>query len=284
MVKKSNILKKNDEPTVPKKRGRKPKGGKIIENVVNVEPKLTENPNVILHLKVNTKDLIPDSNEQVIQPSNDPIFINFQEVNQIKKEAGIEKDQEFSTLQTTINNKLKELQSNLHTNNISEYNSACFWCTFNFDTPPIYIPKYVLNKNYHVYGCFCSPECASAFLMNESIDSSSKFERYHLLNHIYAKIYNYHKNITPAPSPYYTLDKYYGNLTIQEYRSLLGNNNSFLIVDKPLTRIMPELHDYNDDYLLNSNKTIKQSFKIKNVQKSTKLEIVNSKFGCKISS
>lgn len=284
MVKKSKILKKNDEPSVPKKRGRKPKGGKIIENVVNEEPKLTENPNVILHLKVNSKDLIPDTNEPIIQPSNDPIFINFQEVNQNKKEVTLEKDQESSTQQTSINNKLKELQSNLHTNNISEYNSACFWCTFNFDTPPIYIPKYVLNKNYHVYGCFCSPECASAFLMNESIDSSSKFERYHLLNQIYAKIYNYNKNITPAPSPYYTLDKYYGNLTIQEYRSLLGNNNSFLIVDKPLTRIMPELHDYNDDYLLNSNKTIKQSFKIKNVQKSTKLEIVNSKFGSKICS
>jgi hypothetical protein len=284
MVKKSKILKKNDEPSVPKKRGRKPKGGKIIENVVNEEPKLTENPNVILHLKVNSKDLIPDTNEPIIQPSNDPIFINFQEVNQNKKEVTLEKDQESSTQQTSINNKLKELQSNLHTNNISEYNSACFWCTFNFDTPPIYIPKYVLNKNYHVYGCFCSPECASAFLMNETIDSSSKFERYHLLNQIYAKIYNYNKNITPAPSPYYTLDKYYGNLTIQEYRSLLGNNNSFLIVDKPLTRIMPELHDYNDDYLLNSNKTIKQSFKIKNVQKSTKLEIVNSKFGSKICS
>lgn len=245
---------------------------------------MTENPNVILHLKVNSKDLIPDTNEPIIQPSNDPIFINFQEVNQNKKEVTLEKDQESSTQQTSINNKLKELQSNLHTNNISEYNSACFWCTFNFDTPPIYIPKYVLNKNYHVYGCFCSPECASAFLMNETIDSSSKFERYHLLNQIYAKIYNYNKNITPAPSPYYTLDKYYGNLTIQEYRSLLGNNNSFLIVDKPLTRIMPELHDYNDDYLLNSNKTIKQSFKIKNVQKSTKLEIVNSKFGSKICS
>ena len=107
MVKKSKILKKNDEPSVPKKRGRKPKGGKIIENVVNEEPKLTENPNVILHLKVNSKDLIPDTNEQIIQPSNDPIFINFQEVNQNKKEVTLEKDQDSSTQQTSINNKLK---------------------------------------------------------------------------------------------------------------------------------------------------------------------------------
>jgi hypothetical protein len=94
--------------------------------------------------------------------------------------------------------------------------------------------------------------------MNENIDSSTKFERYHLLNHIYAKIYNYTKNIKPAPSPYYMLQKYYGNLTIQEYRSLLHNERLFLIVDKPLTKILPELHEDNDRFLIN-NKLIPSS-------------------------
>ena len=55
-----------------------------------------------------------------------------------------------------------------------------------FDNPMILIPKYELNKTYHCYGCFCSPECATAHLMEENIDSSSKFERYHLINHIYS--------------------------------------------------------------------------------------------------
>ena len=67
----------------------------------------------------------------------------------------------------------------------------------------------------------CSPECACAHLFNENIDDNTKFERYQLLNFIYGGIYNYTKNIKPAPNPYYTLDKYYGNLTIQEYRQLL---------------------------------------------------------------
>ena len=88
--------------------------------------------------------------------------------------------------------------------------------------------------------------------MEESIDSSTKFERYHLLNHIYAKIYNYTKNIKPAPNPYYMLDKYYGNLSIQEYRALLSNERLFLIVDKPLTRVMPELHQDNEDHIINN--------------------------------
>ena len=51
------------------------------------------------------------------------------------------------------------------------------------------------------------------------------------------------------------LNKYYGNLSIQEYRSLLKNERLFLIVDKPLTRILPELHEDNDEFI-----TLKQYY------------------------
>ena len=90
-----------------------------------------------------------------------------------------------------IINKLKNLQSKLHHNDISDKKCSCFWCTCEFDNPPIYIPKYEFKDTYHVYGCFCTPECAAAYLLNENIDTSVKFERYHLLNFIYAKIYGY---------------------------------------------------------------------------------------------
>ena len=53
-----------------------------------------------------------------------------------------------------------------------------FWDTCDFDTPPIYIPKYFISGTYHVYGCFCSPECAVAYMNNEQMDRSSKSERY----------------------------------------------------------------------------------------------------------
>ena len=48
------------------------------------------------------------------------------------------------------------------------------------------------------------------------------------------------------------LNKYYGNLNIQEYRSLLRNERLFFIVDKPLTRILPELHEDNDEFVINN--------------------------------
>ncbi len=178
--------------------------------------------------------------------------------------------------------KLKQLEHNLHINNVNNKRSACFWDTCEFDNPPIYIPKHFINGTYHVYGCFCSPECAVAHLMNENIDSSTKFERYHLLNHIYTKIYDYKKNIKPAPNPYYMLEKYYGNLSTQEYRSLLRNERLFLIVDKPLTRILPELHEDNDDFILNNKIIPSNNYHIKTKlqrKKQNKTTIVNEKFG-----
>jgi hypothetical protein len=178
--------------------------------------------------------------------------------------------------------KLKELEKNLHTNNISDKKSACFWCTCDFDNPPIYIPKFFLKDSYHVYGCFCSPECATAHLMKENISSSVKFERYHLLNHIYCKIYDYKKNINPAPNPYYILNKYYGNLSIQEYRKLLKNERLLLVVDKPLTRILPELHQDNNDFLINSNSIPASKYNImKKRKKESKSSILNKNFGMK---
>jgi hypothetical protein len=115
--------------------------------------------------------------------------------------------------------------------------------------------------------------------MNEHIDSSARFERYHLLNHIYAKIYDYKKNIKPAPNPYYMLEKYYGNLSIQEYRALLSNERLFLVVDKPLTRIMPELHQDNEEHIISNRKVIASNTQNakKKIQRKvqTKSNIVN---------
>ena len=182
----------------------------------------------------------------------------------------------------TIWRKLKQLEHNLHINNVNNKKSACFWCTCDFDNPPIYVPKHFINGTYHVYGCFCSPECGVAHLMNEPIDSSAKFERYHLLNHIYSKIYDYKKNIKPAPNPYYMLEKFYGNLSIQEYRALLRNERLFLIVDKPLTRILPELHEDNDDFILNNKIIASNNYQLKSrmqKKKPSKGLIMNEKFG-----
>ena len=156
--------------------------------------------------------------------------------------------------QKNITMKLNELFLYLHNNNINNKKSACFWDTCDFDTPVIQIPKYIINEIYHCYGCFCSPECAVAYLFKENLDTSTKFERYHLIINMYGKIFNYVKNFKPSPDPFYTLDKYYGNLNIQEYRKLLKSDRLLLIVDKPCKRILPELHEDNNDLIVINKK------------------------------
>ena len=296
----TNIITLSEEPKIAKKRGRKPKGGKIIQHITtNIEQK-DEKSNVILHLKCSMKDLQthPQNNSflecynfsnckndlsfEII--GNENINLNDGTLDNVCEEYNDEDDDESVCKDPNkeISKKLKQLEHNLHINNVNNKRSSCFWDTCEFDNPPIYIPKHFINGTYDVYGCFCSPECGVAYLMKENIDSSTKFERYHLFNHIYTKIYNYKKNIKPAPNPYYMLEKYYGNLSIQEYRSLLRNERLFLIVDKPLTRILPELHEDNDDFILNNKIIPSNNYNSKTRlprKKQNKSSILTEKFG-----
>jgi hypothetical protein len=150
-----------------------------------------------------------------------------------------------------INTKLKKLKLQLYKTSNPDKKSACFWCTYDYDNQPCYIPKHEIDGKMYGYGSFCRPECAVAFLMEEKLDDSTKFERYHLLNQIYSKVYEYKKNIKPAPNPYFLLDKFYGNLSIQEYRKLLKTEHMLLVIEKPMTRILPELHEDNEDFITN---------------------------------
>jgi hypothetical protein len=297
-----NLLNDEQKP-ISKKRGRKPKGGKIIQQVISNNNVKEDKPNIILHLKCSMKDLLTSNQSdtfmesynfqsgkhelpyEIISNENINTFNDKVSTSITNLDHDYDDDDDESVCKDVnkeIWKKIKQLEHNLHINNVNNKKSACFWDTCEFDNPPIYIPKHYINNSYHVYGCFCSPECGVAYLMNENIDSSTKFERYHLFNHIYSKIYDYKKNIKPAPNPFYMLERYYGNLSIQEYRALLRNERLFLIVDKPLTRILPELHEDNDDFILNNKIIPSNNYHNKarlQRKKQNKTSIVNEKFG-----
>lgn len=293
------------EVKIPKKRGRKPKGGKIISTPEKNNVIDDVMPNIILHLKC--KNTNYDNNMLSSMSYNPDISIpesyNIENTSKLNKYSyeiidssteeslkhvcsnsdNFDSDLSYNKNLTDTNNKelwskLKELQTKLHTNDISDKQSACFWCTFSFNNPAIFIPKFYINDHYEVYGCFCTPECAVAHLMNENIDSSIKFERYQFINHIYGEIYNYENNIKPAPNPHYLLDKFYGNLSIAEYRKLLNRESLILIVDKPLTRVMPELYEDNSEIKTNVISDKKFSLK-RTVKKKNKSNIMTENFG-----
>ena len=289
-----------DTSTGPKKRGRKPKGGKIIEvknNNINYESEVAEN--VILQLKCTIDDLskTEEKIESFFINDNKKNLLTFKTIeddnkqnqNIINKELDfvsnnvINEDNTSSMKQICRN--IKILQKQFHFNeNYNSKKACCFWCTCDFSNPPIHIPKNYVNESYQVYGNFCSPECSVAFLMDEHIDSSQKFERYQLLNFIYGKVYNYSKSIKPAPNPFYLLDKYYGNLTIQEYRKCFDNERLLFVIDKPLTKIMPEIHDESDDLMSFNNMTTSSNSSMYQIKRKTnvtksKADILSNNFG-----
>lgn len=280
-----NYIGLNEKPPA-KRRGRKPKGGKIVQNLSLSNNVVKGEQNIILHLKCSLKDLETETKSDIesfnflSNSKNELLYeiIPKPEDNNSSTDVILSEVDEHP-ITNGILTKLKVLEKDLYHNNINNKKSACFWCTCDFDNQPVYIPKFFIKDSYNVYGCFCTPECAAASLMNENIDSSVKFERYQLLNHIYSKIHDYSKNIKPAPNPYYMLDKYYGNLTIQEYRMLLRKDRLFLVVDKPLTRIIPELHEDNDDFIINNKVIPSNTYKIKRTSQKNKSDILQDKFG-----
>ena len=284
--KKDEVL--HEESTECKKRGRKPKGGKITVKPVECDNSFQSIENIILHLKCSLHDLTdhvvamnndltynPEIPPEVQTYNSDEIKLEFceYEINSHKNTntnyaytehaqtntvcmACNSKNEQSSiaddnhVVMKDVNAKLKQLKINLYKNTLQDKKAACFWCTYDFDNPPCYIPKHKMDDELFGYGSFCRPECAVAYLMKENIDDSTKFERYHLLNKVYSKIYEYKKSIKPAPDPHYSLEKFFGTLTIQEYRKLLKTEHLLLVIEKPMTRILPELFEDNDNFIL----------------------------------
>ena len=291
--KKSEMETATKEPVIPKKRGRKPKGGKLTNKEDNNVNEIIPPDNVILHLNCNISDINDQMTSKNILNYNPEMppeiktydileeteYASYQENSKTNdfdayadvtiktylctqcsdnnKSVNSETDKCDATIKDDIKTNIKELNAKLKEQKNLLYNgemngktAACFWCTYEFDNNACYIPKSEDDIKIDGYGSFCRPECAVAFLFNESIDDSIKFERYQLLNKIYSKVYHYKRNIKPAPDPHYLLDKFYGNLNIQEYRQLLSGDNLLFIAEKPMTRVFPELFEDNDNFIL----------------------------------
>ena len=146
---KTNAVIKNEKVSNDniKKRGRKPKGGKIVQQLISNENNKENKINIILHLKCSLKDL-QNKNDSPVEYYN---FINDFHYEFLKNESlntglfeqtknnnemneNIEKNKNSNDYLDKVDknskrelwNKIKQLQHNLHINNTSNKNSACF--------------------------------------------------------------------------------------------------------------------------------------------------------------
>jgi hypothetical protein len=106
---------------------------------------------------------------------------------------------------------------------------ACFWDCHTFRGRPCIIPMVIEEGIWRVYGNFCSPECAAAHLFNEHLDSHVKWERYALLNRLYAEGEG---SVRLAP-PKTALHLFGGALEIADYRAIVGEKRMRIDVQAP---------------------------------------------------
>jgi hypothetical protein len=108
--------------------------------------------------------------------------------------------------------------------------SACFWCCHTFETQPVILPMKDHGEYITVFGNFCCPECAMAYLFDNHQDSHTRWEQLALLNRIYAESCN--GKIQPAP-PRSVLKHFGGLYSIQEYRALIRQQKVRIDVHLP---------------------------------------------------
>jgi hypothetical protein len=92
---------------------------------------------------------------------------------------------------------------------------ACFWCAHTFSCMPCIIPEREVNGVYNVYGNFCTPECAVAYVLCEGLDPHVRWERIALLHRIYDP--KGHGRIFPAPARE-SLQLFGGPMSIETFR------------------------------------------------------------------
>jgi hypothetical protein len=106
---------------------------------------------------------------------------------------------------------------------------ACFWDCHPFRGTPCVIPTVIEEGIWRVYGNFCCPECAAAYLFNERLDLHVQWERYALLNRLYADASD---PVRLAPSR--TILRLFGGaLDISDFRSIVGDKRMRVDVMMP---------------------------------------------------
>ncbi len=246
----TNNIKVDDTDTTKKKRGRPPiskvvtkskivfedKGDKEDEELVlhlpSFDDENTDKKNVFTMIDTEVsekaKKISSSSEDDTTEYGSDiPRLIN--EIN--KRETIIKNLREnlknFKSIsQDNVLTVTKENKKQLLNLGLISYNNnkltvaecskyACWWCAYNFDTYPLFLPEKFQNDKYYVFGNFCGFACMFAY--NDNLDDYRRNIRNVLIKKMYKDIFNTECNIKPAGARE-LLEKFGGPISIDKFR------------------------------------------------------------------
>jgi hypothetical protein len=220
----------NKEKKVPKKRGRKPKDTYVVLNNNYSAPAKPFVENIILHLPIKNMETADVHEPDKLKTDIFPLKDNATNV-----------DGSEPIPYDPYNN----INMNVSDSNI---NNICWWDDQEFKHNRWGIPTKFVNNSFHIYGCFCSPNCAAGYLFNMCRDTDDIWNKYSLLNFMYNSIYGTNISVKPAPSKL-ILKKYGGDLSIKEYRSSFNNKQNNYYINIPSTVV----YNINVENINNNN-------------------------------
>ena len=217
-----------------------------------------------------SEDSINDKNKDYLSRLN----IQEQKIRSLESELSEYKNLLNDDLHTGLND-VRVLRMNLDLVNIKNGETvitektdiACWWCTYNFDNLPCFIPEKYYDEKYFVFGCFCSFNCAAAY--NVNMNDYKIWDRYSLLKRLYNQIHQTEEEITLAP-PREALHKFGGFLTIENFRKTLKKcDKEYRFIMPPMISIVPLIEEsLRDQYRLR---------KIRNTESEDKIVLKRTK-------
>lgn len=248
------------------RRGRKPKAVyNGFDNPDQLQP--SDDENVIMKLNVSQQicdetDTIDDDNMSVPDAFNisacctypKPLYIGtFESMDMESMVDGLTYPQDnptptndHSNMCLKVVNLLKDFEEkNKNDEWPTNTSIVCYWCCHRFETPPFGIPvKYTGNK-FHVFGCFCSLECAAAHNLASKDSIDDMWERYNLINLLARKIKYPQPYVKPAPNKL-SLRMFGGFLGIDEFRNYTNTHKLVNINFPPMLSLTQQIEEINE--------------------------------------
>jgi hypothetical protein len=252
---------------VKPRRGRKPKA---VYNYDNTNPDMvcnnSDDENIIMKLNIASKEIDEMSTTHTEEMTSLPDAyneLNHDTFHSKPCEIEYECQQTIETREHEHKNLdklkvielLKDFEEKNKNNEWPQTTSiSCYWCCNSFETPPFGIPVKFIDGKFHVFGCFCSLECAAAYNMDSHESLDEIFERHNLINLLSRKI-GYKDHVKCAPNRL-SLKMFGGHLELSEFRSYTDANKLININFPPMMTLTQQIEEINESDITSEYKYI----------------------------